>query len=89
MADLTLNRADTSLVFGGRSQQTGDKGDLFMGIWDFSNAATYNAIRAKYLALEEQIHATIVGGFIVTGEDQDGTPKPIGDDVGHPRPPQK
>lgn len=89
MANLTLNREDTALVFGGRSQITGDKGDLFMGIWDYANAVTYNPIRAKYLDLEDQIHAAIVGGFIVTGADQDGTPMPIGDDPDHPRPPQK
>ena len=89
MANLTLNRSDSSLVMGGRSKIANADGDLFMGIWDHTNATAYNGIRTQYLALEDSIHAAVIGGFTVTGTNGDGTPFSIGDDVLHPRPPQK
>ena len=86
MEDLTLNRKDTALVVAGRSQQTGDNGDLFNAIWDDCPAEYYNSLRGDYLEKEAEIKDCIDEGGEVIGTDEDGGPIQIGGMPSRPRP---
>lgn len=88
MANLTLNKPDTALVLAGDTQATTDKGDMFIAMWPYMDAATYNPIRSAYISLKAQIHTTIQNGFTVTGINEDDTERPIGD-LPPSRPPAK
>lgn len=86
MALMTLNRSDTALVVAGRSQVTGENGDLFNALWEDTPAAFYNSMRLDYLDKELQIKEWVDDGGEIAGTDEDGNPIQIGGMPSRPRP---
>ncbi len=88
MATVTLTRQQTSLVCAGRSQQTGDEGDMFYMLWNNVTTSEYNAIRTAYLAVEQIIEDALENGDTIAGTNDDGDPIQIGGSPSRPRPKQ-
>lgn len=72
MANLTLNKKQTALIYAGRSSAVEPTlGDLFVGISDYVTNSEYNVIVDAYNGLEGSIDTTTSAGFTVTGIDAD------------------
>lgn len=88
MANYTLTRTQTALVSSGRSQVSGEEGDMFYVLWNNVTTTEYNAIRDVYLALEGVIETQEGLGFTIIGTDENGGHPAIGGMPSKPRPKQ-
>lgn len=88
MANYTLTRQQTALIGAGRSQVSGEEGDMFYMLWNNVTTSEYNAIRDAYLALEAIVETQEGLGNTIVGTDEDNGHPQIGGSPSRPRPKQ-